>query len=131
MAVSQSVDIVSVDSGSTFASGDLYKFVTLNASGAVVLPATTGNILPFGVLYGVTSTTNAGQAVPVAIGGIAKIRMAGSTQAAGAFIGSSTSGLGIAPTTDAYVAAQIVSGSSGSTGRIVTGKLLSGSLGAV
>ncbi len=126
MSYSESARIVSVVAGTTFAAGDLYKFVVVNSSGHVVVPDTTGNVLPFGVLYGRTSTTSAAgaQAVPVAIDGVAKVQMAASTLVAGAFIGSSTAGLGVAPTTDAYTAGQIVSGSSGTAGRINTVRLI-------
>lgn len=128
-AYSESADIVSVVAATTFAASDLYKFVVIDGNGNCILPNTTGNVLPFGVLYGRTTTTSTGaQAVPVAISGIVKVQMAASTEAAGGFIGSSTVGLGIAPSSDAYVAGQIVSGSSGSAGRIHTVKLLSGPL---
>jgi len=128
MAFSESVKTVSLVAGATFSSSDLYKFVTVSG-GQAILPNTTGNVLPIGVLYGRTSTTSAGtQAVPVAISGIAKVQLAASTQAAGDFVGSSTAGLGIVPTTDAYTAGQIVSGSSGSAGRIASVNLFTGPL---
>jgi hypothetical protein len=128
MAFSESVTLVSVTAGTTFASTDLYKFVVLDG-GTVVVPNTTGNVLPFGVLYGITATTSTdANAVPVAIDGIAKVRMAASTLAAGDHIGSSTAGLGIAPSTDGYVAGVIVSGSSGSANRIASVKLFTGPL---
>lgn len=130
MAYSESADIVSQVAGTTFAATDLYKFVVVNSSGHVVVPNTTGNVLPFGTLYGRTSTTSAAgsQAVPVAIGGIVKVNMAASTLSAGDYVAASTAGLGIAPTTDAYTAGQIVSGSSGGAGRIVSVKLFTGPL---
>ncbi len=134
MAYSKSAQIVSMVSGATFAAGDLYKFVVVDGSGNVVLPNTTGNVLPIGTLYGRTSTTNSGQAVPVAISGIAKLRMSVSTMAAGAFVaagdsGSTNIGYGVAPTTDGYTAGQIVSGSSGARDRIVSVNLFTGPLG--
>jgi len=129
MAFSESAVIVSRVAATTFSSTSLYKFVVLDGNGNVIAPNTTGNVLPFGVLYGRTTTTSTGaQAVPVAIGGIAKVQMAASTAAAGNFVGSDTGGLGIAPTTDAYTAGQIVSGSSGSAGRIVSVNLFTGPL---
>ena len=128
MAYSESAQIASFVAGATFNSTSLYKFVVVDSSGHVVLPNTTGNVLPVGVLYGRTSTTSAAgsQAVPVAIGGIAKVRMSATTLASGDFIASTTAGLGAAATTDAYVAGQIISGTSGAG--IVTAKLLSGPL---
>ena len=130
MAFTESADITSVIAGATFGSTELYKFVVLDSSGHAVTPDTTGNVLPYGVLYGITSTTVAAgsQAVPVAIGGVVKVQMASSTIAAGGFIGSSTDGLGAAPTTDGYVAGQVVSGTSGGAGRIVSAKLFTGPL---
>jgi len=134
MAYSETATIVSRPSATTFSTGDRYKFFVNNSLssqgtvGHVILPNTTGNTLPLGTLYGVTSTTNVGQAVPVAIGGIVKVQMAASTLSAGSYVASSTAGLGIAPTTDSYVAGQIVSGSSGAAGRIVSVQLFTGPL---
>jgi len=120
MAVSESATVISMVAGATFSTADVYKWVVVTTSGEVVLPNTTGNVLPIGTLYGRTSTTSStgSQAVPVAVGGVIKVQMASSTQAAGDFVGSSTAGLGITPTTDAYTAGQIVHGSSGGAGRI-------------
>jgi hypothetical protein len=122
MAVSIDPTIVSMVAGATFSSGDMYKFVVTDSSGHAVLPSSTGNVLPDGVLYGRTSTTSAAgsQAVPVAIGGIVKVRMAASTLDAGDFVASSTAGMGIAPTTDSYTAGRIVRGSSGGVNRVVS-----------
>jgi len=135
MAYTETATIVSIVAGATFSSGDLYKFVVVDSSGNVVLPNTTGNVLPIGSLYGRTATTaSAGsQAVPVAISGVAKVQMSVSTLAAGDFVGAGDSGstnigFGIAPTTDAYTAGQIVSGSSGARGRIVSVNLFTGPL---
>lgn len=121
MAASQDPTIISMIAGATFSSGDVWKFVVATASGEVVLPNTTGNVLPLGVLYGRTNTTGSSgvEAVPVAINGVMKVRMAASTLAAGDWVGSSTAGLGIAPTTDAYVFGVITKGSSGGANRVV------------
>jgi len=131
MAYSEDATIVSKVAGSTFAESDLYRFVVIDSSGHVVIPNTTGNVLPFGTLYGRTSTTSAAgtQTVPVAISGVAKVQMAASTLSVGDYVASSTDGYGQAPSTDAYTAGQIVSGSSGGAGRIVSAKLFSGPLG--
>ena len=128
MAYTESATVVSYVAASTFAETDLYKFVVHDGSG-VVLPNTTGNVLPVGVLYGRTSTTSTDvEPVPVAIAGVVKVNMAASTLAAGDFVASSTAGLGIAPTTDAYTMGRIVSGSSGGAGRIVSVQLQTGPL---
>ena len=130
MAYSEDASIVSKVAGTTFAATDLYRPVVVNSSGHVIVPNTTGNVLPFGVLYGRTSTTSAAgsQAVPVAINGIVKLQMAASTLAVGDYVAASTAGYGAAPTTDAYVMGQIVSGSSGGAGRVVSVKLFTGPL---
>jgi hypothetical protein len=124
MAWTEGANIQSFTAGATFSTADLYKFVVVASSQdrTVVLPNTTGNILPVGTLYGRTSTTSAAgsQAVPVAVSGAVKVNMAASTLAAGQFVASSTAGLGIAPTTDAYTIGPIVAGSSGAAGRINT-----------
>lgn len=130
MAYSESATIVSATAGTTFSAADVYKAVVIDGNGNVVVPNTTGNVVPYGSLYGRTSTTSVGEAVPVAIAGNVKVRLAASTLAVGNFIAASTNGYWAAPTTDAYVAGQIVSGSSGAI-RVVTANLKSGPLGAV
>lgn len=122
MAYTESATVVSKVAGATFSSADMFKWVIVNSSGFVTLPDSTGNVLPIGTLYGRTSTTSStgSQSVPVAVGGVIKLHMAASTLSAGNFVGSSTAGLGILPTTDAYTAGQIMSGSSGGAGRIVS-----------
>lgn len=128
MAYEEALTQVSMTAATTFASTDVYKFMVLDGA-SVILPNTTGNVLPFGVLQGRTSTTSTdAEVVPVGINGVSKVRMAASTLAAGDFVGSSTAGLGIAPTTDGYVAGQIVAGSSGAAGRVVSVKLFTGPL---
>jgi len=130
MAYSEAPTVISMVAGATFSTADIYKFLIVNSSGFVTLPDTTGNVLPIGVLYGRTSTTSStgSQAVPVATAGVAKVHLAASTLSAGNFIGSATDGTGILPTTDAYTAGQIVSGSSGGAGRIVSAHLFTGPL---
>jgi len=131
MAYDVAPTIVSFPAGTTFAASDIGKAVVVNASGQVVVPNTTGNILPQGVLYGRTSTTSAGEAVPVALlSGIVKVRMSASTLSAGDFIAASTNGFWGAGTTDSYIAGKIVSGSSGGI-RLVSAELFVGPLSAV
>lgn len=122
MAVSEEPTIISMIAGATFSSGDVYKFVVATASGEVVLPNTTGNVLPLGVLYGRTQTTGSSgvEAVPVAIDGVMSVRMAASTIAAGDYVGSSTAGVGIAPSSDGYTFGIVVKGSSGGANRVVS-----------
>ena len=132
MAISENVTIESWIAGSTFASTDLYKFVVADTDGHVVIPNTTSEVLPIGVLYGYTQTTSTdSEVVPVATFGVAKVRMAASTLAAGGLVGASTAGLGVAPTTKQFTAGVIKYGSSGSTGRIASVQLFKiGSKGA-
>ena len=115
--------LISIIAGTTFASTDRYKGVTVNSSGHAVLPNTTdvgGTII--GTLYEETGSTSAAgvQAVTVGHGPIVKVNLASSTSHAGNIIGFSTLGVGIAPTTDAPAFRIILNGSSGGAGRIVT-----------
>ncbi len=127
MAYTESATIITIPAATTYGSTSLYKFMFLNGSGQAVASAGSSNSVPFGVLYGITSTTNDdNQGVPVAIAGVAKVQMAATTQHAGNFVSASTGGLGIVPTTDHYIAGQIVSGSSGSAGRILSVSLFRG-----
>ena len=123
MAVSESQPRGSQIAGSTFAKTDLFKFVELNSSGHVVIGASTSAANVIGTLLGVTGTTSGAGVEVVPVGeliGKGKVRMAGSTLAAGNAISASSAGLGIAPTTDAFQLGIIQSGSSGTTGRIHT-----------
>ena len=121
MAVRENQNAVSHTAGSTFANTDLYKFVELNSSGHVVIGATTnaGNVI--GTLLGVTGTTAGAGSEIVPVGlleGIGKVRMGGSTLAAGNAISASTDGFGVAPSTNNLQLGIIKSGSSGTTGRV-------------
>ena len=130
MGYSESATIVSAESGSTFKASDLYRPVVVNSSGKVILSSdsSTGGYRAYGSLYGRTATTSAGEAVPVAIGGVVKVRMSASTLSAGDFIAASTGGYwgaaAAASTGDVGTLAQgqIVSGSSGDI-RVVSAKL--------
>lgn len=124
MAWSEGARIQSFTAGTTFSSTALYKLVVTATSQdrTVIVPDTTGDVLVVGSLYGRTSTTSAAgsQAVPVATAGAVKVQMAASTLSAGQFVAASTSGLGISPTSDSFAFGQILAGSSGAAGRIVT-----------
>ena len=95
--------------------------VTLTASGEVLI-ATSSNTLSFGSLYGRTTTTSSTgiQAVPVAVGGVVKVQMASSTLSTPNWVGGSSDGFGVLPTTEIGVFGQIVSGASGGAGRVVS-----------
>ena len=123
MAYDGASDKFSLVAGTTFSTGDLYKGIVVNSSGHAVVPATTDvSNRVVGTLYSVTPTTGGAgvESVTIGYGPLVKAYAAGSTLAAGDLVGWSTAGAAIAPTTDADAWGVIVSGSSGSTGRIVT-----------
>ena len=120
MAFSDAQPSVSLQSASTFANTDLYKFVEINSTGKVVIGGSTAALNVVGTLVSPTDSTNAGTVGVGLLQGIGKVRLAGSTLAAGAAIGASSDGMGIAATTDAIQVGIIVDGSSGSTGRVVS-----------
>jgi len=130
MAYSEKAQLISVVAGTTFADTDLYKFVILDTDGkAILADNSTGNMLALGTLYGRTATTSTdAEAVPIAIGGVVKVRMAASTAAAGNWVGCSSAALGAAPTTNSYVFGRIVEGTSGTTGRIASVAVIRGPL---
>ncbi len=126
MAVSDS-KLISLRSGSTFAETDLYKAVGVSATGGAVLysaaAGATGGAGVIGTLYGVTSTTNAGQAVEIGVGPVVKAFAAGSTAHAGNIMTWSTDDAHLVAGTTNEPYGIIVSGASGTTGRIVSVKV--------
>ncbi len=126
MAISDS-KLISLPSGSTFAEADLYRAVGVSSTGGAVLysaaAGATGGVGVVGTLYGITSTTNAGQAVEIGVGPIVKAFAAGSTAHAGNIMAFATQDAHLiaATTNEAY--GIIVDGSSGTTGRIVSVKV--------
>lgn len=125
MSVSQAPTIVTFKSYSTLSTGSQYKiaFAVAGSANEVLIgdPGTTSVAAkPVGVYYGngcVSTSTE--EAVPVAIGGIVKLRMAASTRTAGEVIAASSDGLGCTPTTNMWVVGRQISGSSGAVNRIV------------
>ena len=126
MAVSDT-KIISLQSGATFAETDLYRAVGVSATGGAVLysaaAGATGGAGVVGTLYGVTSTTNAGQAVEIGVGPVVKAFLAGSTSHAGNIMtwSSDDAHLVAATTNEPY--GIILIGTSGSTGRIASVKV--------
>ena len=113
----------SLVAGATFANTDLGKFVAVNSSGHAVIGPTTaaGNLV--GTLDSITATTGGAGSQPVDIlpfVGKSPVYMAGSTLSAGDLVAASSDGVGIAPTTNSAALCVIVTGSSGTTGRLVT-----------
>lgn len=131
MAYSQAAKIVSLTAGTTFADTDLYKFVDLDTDGNVIISVSTNNSLPIGVLYSRTATTSTdSEKVDVAYAGVVKVRMAGSTRAAGDWVTASSAGLGAVGSSNRYVVGKLVVGTSGTTGRIATMQIIHGPLSA-
>lgn len=101
------------------ASADLsasqYCFVTIDSAGEAALPVSS-TVPPFGVLQ--NKPTVQGQAASVMINGLSKVVAAGSTVSVGDLISASSLGRAIAAS--GFVAGRVVSGSSGSTGRVLT-----------
>lgn len=121
MAYSESQPTVSLTAESTFARGDLYKFVSLSTTnGRVLISDSTGG-RAYGTLLSQTYSTSTGANEAVTVGllqGIGKVFMAGSTSHAGNRVAASSLGYGIALTTDTIQIGTVVDGSSGTTGRI-------------
>jgi hypothetical protein len=127
MAVSDT-KLISLQAGATFAEADLYKAVGVSATGGAVLYGTaagaTGGVGVIGTLYGITSTTNAGQAVEIGVGPIVKAFAAGSTESAGGIVTWATDDAHLVARTTNEPYGVIVDGASGTTGRIVSVKVL-------
>ena len=123
MAVSDT-KLISLPAGTTFAEADLYRAVGVSATGGAVLysvaAASTGGLAVIGTLYGVTSTTNAGQAVEIGVGPVVKAFAAGSTESAGGIVTFSTDDAHLVARTTNEPYGVIVDGASGTTGRIVS-----------
>jgi len=117
----------SLTAGATFSSGDLYKAVGVNSSGDAVLyhnaAGTTGGRGVIGTLYSFTATTGGAgsEAVTIASANSPTIKAfaAESTLAAGGLASFSTDDSHLVAATTNDYSFVIVSGSSGSTGRIL------------
>jgi hypothetical protein len=100
-----------------------YKALMLSSAG-VTLAWTSRVYRPIGVLQNSPTTA---QVAAVCVDGVTQFRMGASTRAAGDTIAASSLGLGIIPSSDAWQIGQILYGSSGAAGRLVTIKLEAGS----
>lgn len=95
------------------------RFVTVNSAGKLAYPVNGATVA--GVLFADSSTGSTeeeGRAVQAY--GIAEVEATGSTLAAGALVKSSSVGLVTAWTTGSIGVGQIVYGTSGTTGRVVS-----------
>jgi hypothetical protein len=100
-----------------------YRAVTMSAAQKVGYPTVGGTII--GILVdqgttGVSATNAARRRVAVCMGGVAKIEAAGSTLAAGDLWSASSVGHARAVAAGHYACGYVISGSSGSTNRILT-----------
>jgi Uncharacterized conserved protein (DUF2190) len=93
-----------------------FTFVTLSTSGRAVVASNGASV--FGVLQNKPTLT--GQAASVMINGVSKVLAHGSTVAAGDLISASSVGYVAALSAGDYAVGRVVSGSSGSTGRVLT-----------
>ena len=126
MAISDT-KLISLQSGTTFAEADLYRAVGVSSTGGAVLysvaAGATGGKGVIGTLYGITSTTNAGQAVEIGVGPIVKAFAAASTSHGGNIMTFSSDDAHLVAATTNQPYGIIVDGSSGTTGRIVSVKV--------
>ncbi len=101
-------------------SASQYTFVTIDASGEAVLPATTGEAV-IGVLQ--NKPTVQGQAASIMVNGISKIVAPASTLANGDLVEASTDGEAIPLAAGGFGVGRIVGGSSGGAGRVLSVQL--------
>jgi hypothetical protein len=88
MAIEERLELVSAETGADLsADSNVYKVVKFNTDGKVVAVAAITDV-PAGVLY---DTAKADRVVPLAVGGIAKVK-AGATIAAGALVATKADG---------------------------------------
>ena len=122
--------IISVPAGTTFAETDLYKAVEVSSTGGAIIYGTggsTGGKGWIGTLYSVTATTNAGEAVQVGVGPVIKLFAAGSTASFGNTLTAATEDghfVAAGATDEGARLVSIIGGSSGTTGRILTGVIV-------
>lgn len=116
MAFSEGPIISSFISETTLSTAYLYKLAYLSSDGYVTVPSsaagyTTGPLqAPIGVCYGVTQTTSTqAEAIPVAIGGIVKLKFSSdSTNVPGQFVCASSAGFGTSPSTANFIIGMLV-----------------------
>ena len=127
MAIEERAIFESWVAATTFSSTNIGKFVVAvvsTAGEAQVIDPASSNVLPVGVLASYTQTTTTDvEAVRVAVAGAVKIQALASTMHAGNFFAASSAGYAIAPTTDNLICGVVKYGTSGGTGRLLTGTL--------
>ena len=128
MAVSQKMTVTSIQTMTPATTGDSlalssnqYKAIRLSTAdatrGQAVMITSSKCYDAVGILQNSPSTA---QPAAVCIKGVTPFRMSLSTLSAGDFIAASSLGLGVTPTSEHGQIGQIVYGSSGAVGRLVT-----------
>jgi len=123
MAYSEGPIIASFISETTLTTAYLYKLAYLSSDGYVKVPTSASGVTtgpaqaPIGVCYGVTLTTSTeAEVIPVAIGGIVKLKMSSdSTMVPGQFICASSAGLGTSPSTARFIIGTLLALTTGGT----------------
>lgn len=94
-----------------------FRFVALDANGEAIAPA--GSTAPiFGVLQNKPDRDTA--AATIMIDGVSKVQAAGSTVGTGDAIAASTAGMVVAWASGDYRVGQVIEGTSGTTGRLLS-----------
>jgi hypothetical protein len=103
-----------------------YRFVTLNASGQITYPSTAGpSVLGVLISSGTTGSTDSSNKYGVVqMYGVAKVEAPGSTVSAGDLVAASSVGYAVALASGDYCVGRAVTGSSGSTNRLLSVALL-------
>lgn len=114
MAVSKVLLRDCLPAGADLSAG-LFKFVSLNSSGQLILPAASGNPV-YGVVSENAASSATGSPVTVDVVGITRV-VAGATVATGARVMGNTSGAAITATTGLNVAG--IARKGGASGEII------------
>jgi hypothetical protein len=108
---------ITLEAGADLSSNQ-FHFVGVDSNGRAALAITsTGDGDVFGVLQ---NKPTLGQAASIMLNGVTKIVCAGSTLSAGDLVTNSTAGTAAVHTAGDMIRGRIISGSSGSTGRVLT-----------
>lgn len=100
-----------------------HRLVTMNTSGLVAYPAAGALATMVTVSKGSTGSTADGQFVsvmPLSRAARVNVEAAGSTLSAGDLIATSSRGRVVAASSNSWMLGQIIGGSSGSTGRVLS-----------
>lgn len=122
MAFSESPVLISMIAETTVSSTALYRVAWVSETGVKVGdPGTTGaGGVVAGICYGYTHSTStaANEAIPIAVGGVAKVACITSTATIGELLGASSNGWGCTASTKTRVLGRIVAGTSAGAGSV-------------